>query len=270
DAVWETTTQFNIGADFGFVDNRIGVTLDYYIKETNDLLLNRPLAGTSGFAAGVLENIGDMRNSGFEASLTFVPIQNNKVNWSVTLFGAINDNEVVALFDDQPIDRGFATRIAVGQPLGSFFGLQTDGIYQNMSEIERDNALNPDRDYIVGAQPGDFRFVDQLTVDTDGDGIPDAGDGIINNDDRTFIGSALPDFTGGVENRLTIGGLDVNFFFQFNFGNEVYNNNLAFAEGLNSVFAPTVRSFEGAWREEGDGDDIPTDPTGDGITPDDG
>ncbi|MEL6276042.1 MAG: hypothetical protein AAFU03_13155, partial [Bacteroidota bacterium] len=177
--------------------------------------------------------------------------------WSVTLFGAINDNEVVALFDDQPIDRGFATRIAVGQPLGSFFGLQTDGIYQNMSEIERDNALNPDRDYIVGAQPGDFRFVDQLTVDTDGDGIPDAGDGIINNDDRTFIGSALPDFTGGVENRLTIGGLDVNFFFQFNFGNEVYNNNLAFAEGLNSVFAPTVRSFEGAWREEGDGDDFP-------------
>lgn len=245
DAVWETTTQFNVGVDMSFMKGRIGATLDYYVKNTNDLLLSRPLPGTSGFAGGVLENIGDMRNTGVEASVTLVPIQTSKVNWTMTLFGAVNRNEVVNLFNDQPIDRGFATRIAEGEPLGAFFGLQTDGIYQNQGEIDRDNALNAERDYIPGAQPGDFRFVDQN------------GDGTINDDDRTFIGNALPDFTGGFDNRLTVGNLDVNFFFQFNFGNEVYNNNLAFAEGLNSVFAPTVRAFEGAWRAEGDGNQFP-------------
>lgn len=256
DLRWETTTQLNVGLDLAILENRIGAAFDFYVKNTEDLILNRPIPSTSGFST-VVANVGSMRNTGVEASLTFVNVQKADFSWTTQLTGAYNKNEVISLFNDQPQDFGFATRLAVGQPVGSFFGLQTDGIYQNQAEIDADNMLSDDRDYIVGARPGDFRFKDQITVDTDGDGNPDAADGIINDDDRTFIGKALPDFTGGVNNKLAYKGLELDFFFQFNLGNEVYNNNLAFAEGLNSVFAPTVRAYEGAWREEGDGDDFP-------------
>ena len=248
DLKWETTTQFNVGLDLALIENRIGASFDYYIKNTDDLILNRPIPTSSGFGS-VIANVGSMRNTGVEASLTFVNVLDDNFSWTTTLTGAYNKNEVTALYNDQPQDFGFATRLAVGQPVGSFFGLETDGIYQNQAEIDADNELNTDpdvdRDYIVGARPGDFRFVDQN------------GDGIINDDDRTFIGKALPDFTGGVNNKFSYMGLELDFFFQFSLGNEVYNNNLAFAEGLNSVFAPTVRAYEGAWRQEGDGDDFP-------------
>jgi len=253
DLVWETTTQFDIGIDVGILDNRISATFDFYQKNTSDLLLGRPIPTTSGFNT-VTENIGDMKNTGFEAAFTFVNVRKPDFNWTTSIQGAINRNEVVNLFNDQPQDFGFATRLAVGEPLGSFFGLETDGIFQNQGEIDAVNALNDDRDFQGGVAPGDFRFIDQN------------GDGIINDEDRTFIGNALPDFTGGVDNKLSWKGIDLNFFFQFNLGNEVYNNNLAFAEGLNSVFAPTVRSFEGAWRAEGDGNEFPRVTGGTGAT----
>ena len=239
DLVWETTTQIDVGLDFAILSNRITSTLDFYVKNTSDLILNRPIPTTSGFGS-VVSNVGDMRNTGVEFSMNFLNVDRPDFQWTTSIQAAYNDNEVIALFNDQPQDFGFATRLAVGQPVGSFFGLETDGIFQNQAEIDAVNALNDDREFIPGAQPGDFRFVDQN------------GDGIINDDDRTFIGSALPDVTAGVTNKLSYKGLSLDFFFQFSFGNDVYNNNLAFAEGLNSVFAPTVRAFENAWRQEGD------------------
>ena len=244
DLVWETTSAYNAGLDLAFLDNRISAVFDFYVKNTSDLILNRPVPTTSGFTV-VPENIGDMRNVGVEAAITFVNVQTPDVLWTTSLFGAVNRNEVVNLFNDQPLDFGFATRLAEGEPIGSFFGLETDGIFQNQGEIDAVNALNAERDFQIGVAPGDFRFVDQND------------DGIINDDDRTFIGNALPDFTGGVDNKISWKGFDLDVFFQFNFGNEVYNNNLAFAEGLNSVFAPTVRSFENAWRQEGDTNEFP-------------
>ena len=193
----------------------------------------------------VVANVGSMRNTGVELALTFENIRRQDFSWTTQLTGAYNDNEVTELFNNQPQDFGFATRLAVDQPVGSFFGLQTDGIYQNQAEIDADNALNDEREFIQNAQPGDYRFIDVNE------------DGIINDDDRTFIGQALPDFTGGVDNKFSYKGLEFDFFLQFSVGNDVYNNNLAFAEGLNGVFAPTVRAFEGAWRQEGDGDAFP-------------
>ena len=239
DLRWETTATFDLGLDFALLDNKIGGSVGFYNKNTEDLLLNRVLPTTSGFLS-VLENIGRMRNTGVEASVTIVGVDNTDWTWRTSLFGAYNDNEVLELFQDQPQDFGFANRLDVGQPIGSFFGFVTDGIFQNEAEVEA-GPTPPG----LNVQPGDYRFVDLN------------GDGDITADDRTFLGSALPDFTGGIDNFVRWRNLELQAFFQFNFGNEVYNNNLAFAEGLNSVFAPTVRSFEGAWREEGDGDEFP-------------
>ncbi|MEL6969815.1 MAG: TonB-dependent receptor [Bacteroidota bacterium] len=236
DLVWETTNQFDFGIDLAFMDNKIAATVEYYIKNTSDLILNRPVPTTSGFLT-VPENIGDMRNTGIDLALTFTPYSDD-FSWSTTITAGFLTNEVVEVFNDQPLDFGFATRIEEGQPLGSFYGWVTDGIFQNQAEVEA-HAIQP------GAAPGDYRFQDLN------------GDGVINDSDRTFIGQALPDVTGGIDNKFSYKGFDLNVFVQFSFGNEVFNNNLAFAEGLNSVFAPTVRSFEGAWRAEGDGDDFP-------------
>lgn len=239
DLRWETTTTFDIGLDFALLENRISAAIGFYNKNTTDLLLGRPLPTTSGFTT-VLENIGEMRNTGYEATLNFVGASTKDWSWITTITAAYNENEVLALFDDQPFDSGFATRTAEGQPLGSFFGYVTDGIFQNEQEIE-DGPVPTG----LAVAPGDFRFKDLNN------------DGEINDQDRTFIGQALPKWTGGIDNRVSYKGIELQAFIQFNLGNDVYNNNLAFAEGLNSVFAPTVRSFEGAWREEGDGDTFP-------------
>lgn len=236
DLKWETTSQFNVGVDFTTSNQRVSGSIDYYIKETEDLLLNRPIPTTSGFTT-VIQNIGDMENKGVELSLTtrnFV----GDFNWSTTLNLAYNENTVLTLFDNQPIPSGFANRIEEGQPVGSFYGYVTDGIFQNQEEVEAHATQN-------NAAPGDIRFRDLN------------GDGVINDADRTFIGKAIPDWTGGFNSNMSYKGLSLDLFFQFVMGVEIYNNNLAFTEGLNSVFAPTKNAFEKAWRAEGDGDEIP-------------
>ena len=239
DLRWESTTTVDLGLDVTLLEQRIFASLGIYQKNTEDLLFNRPLPTTSGFN-GVLTNIGEIRNRGFELSATFVGYQTPDFTWSTNIIAAYNDNEVIELFDDQPLDVGFASRVEVGQPLGAFYGYVTDGIFQNQAEVDA-APLPPG----LAIAPGDFRFKD----------LND--DGVINDEDRMIIGQALPKWTGGISNDFFYKGFDLNFFFQFSLGNEIYNNNLAFAEGLNSVFAPTVRAFEGAWREEGDGDDFP-------------
>jgi len=236
DLVWETTSQFDIGLDLALLDNKIGATVEFYVKNTTDLILNRPVPTTSGFTT-VPQNIGDMRNTGVDLSLTFAPYQGD-FNWTTTVTAGFLVNEVVTVFNKQPLDFGFATRIEEGQPLGSFYGWVTDGIFQNQADVEA-HATQP------GAAPGDIRFKDLNN------------DGVINDGDRDFIGQALPDVAGGIDNRFSYKGFDLNVFFQFSIGNDILNNNLAFAEGLNSVFAPTVRAFEGAWRQEGDGNVFP-------------
>lgn len=259
DLKWETTSQTNIGLDFGILSDRIYGSLDFYVKNTEDLLLNRPIPTTSGFVT-VIENVGEVRNTGVDLTLTTVNVQKGDFSWSTTLTASYLDNEVKKLVDGIPFDTGFANRTAEGQPIGSFFGRQVIGIFQNQAEIDA-APTQPN------AAPGDLIF-----ADISGGAGPDnilgtaddlAPDGIINDNDRTFIGSALPDFTGGIVNTLSYKGIELNFFFQFAIGNDVYNNNLAFSEGMNSVFAPTQRAFENRWQQEGDQTNIPRAVNGD-------
>lgn len=254
DLKWETTTTYDLGLDFAFGNGNVSGSIDLYLKNTDDLLLNRPIPTTSGFTV-VPQNIGEVQNRGVELTLNTINVaSSNGLNWNTTFTFGYNQNEVLKLVDGVPIDLGFATRIAEGQPIGSFFGNVTDGIFQNQAEIDA-AASQPN------AAPGDVRFKD-VSGGAGPDGILGtaddlAPDGIINDDDREFIGNAIPDFTGGLTNRITFKGLELNFFFQYALGHEIYNNNLVFAEGLNSVFAPTARAWENRWQKEGDQTDIP-------------
>jgi len=259
DLKWETTTQTNIGLDFGLFKNRFSGSVDYYVKNTTDLLLDRPIPTTSGFTT-VVQNVGEVQNQGIDLSLTGVFVESKNVSWSTTFNVGYLKNEIKKLVDGIPFDAGFANRIAEGQPIGSFFGHRTNGIFQNQGEIEAHATQ-------ATAAPGDIRFED-IGGGAGPDGIlatadDIAPDGVINDDDRTYIGKALPDFTGGITNNINVFGVEVSAFFQFATGFQIFNNNLAFAEGLNSVFAPTVRAWENAWREEGDDTFIPRIASGD-------
>ncbi len=253
DLKWETTTQSSIGLDLGLLNDKVLVTADYYIKNTEDLLLNRPIPTTSGFTT-VLQNVGSVKNTGIDLAITTYNIDKKDFKWSTTFTLGYLKNEVTKLVDDIPFDAGFANRIAVGQSLGSFFGYQTDGIFQNQAEIEA-AATQPN------AAPGDIRFKD-ISGGPGEDGVLGtaddlAPDGVINDNDRTYIGKFLPDFTGGLNNSLKYRGFNLDVFFQFSSGFQIYNNNNVFAEGLNSVFAPTVNAWENRWKEEGDQTDVP-------------
>ncbi|WNJ20168.1 TonB-dependent receptor [Pontibacter sp. G13] len=236
DLRWETTTQFNTGLDVTVLNNRLSANIDFFIKNTNDLLLDRPIPTTSGFTT-VIANIGSMRNIGYELSLNSVNV-NSDLRWETTLTVARVQNEITELFDDQPLDFGFGSRVAVGQPIGTFYGYVTDGIFQSQEEIDAAATQTS------GTAPGDVRFKD----------LND--DGVINDEDRDFIGSAQPDLMGGLTNTLSYKGLELSIFFQFSVGNEIYNNNAVFAEGMNSVFNQTTRTLD-AWTPENTDTDMP-------------
>lgn len=253
DLKWETTTQINFGIDFGILGSRLGGSVDFYVKDTEDLLLNRPIPTTSGFTS-VIQNVGEVQNKGIDVTINAAIIDRGDFRWNTTFTVGYLQNEVKKLVDGIPFDAGFANRIAEGQSIGSFFGHRTDGLFQNQAEVDA-HATQPN------AAPGDIRFVD-IAGGAGPDGIVGtsddlAPDGVINDDDRTYIGKALPDWQGGFQNSLSFKGITLDAFFQFATGHQVYNNNLAFAEGMNSVFAPTLRAWENRWQQEGDVTDIP-------------
>jgi len=253
DLKWETTSQTNLGLDFGILNNRISGSLDFYLKNTKDLLLDRPIPTTSGFTT-VVQNVGEVENKGIDLTLNTLNVKRADFTWSSTFTIGYLKNKVVKLVNGVPIDAGYDNRIAEGQPIGSFFGSITEGIFQNQAEIDA-APTQPN------AAPGDIRFKD-VSGGVGPDGILGtaddlAPDGKINDDDRTFIGKALPDFTGGLRNTLSFKGFDLNVFFQFATGFQIDNFNRVFAEGLNGVFSPTRNAWENRWKKEGDQTDVP-------------
>ncbi|WNJ16842.1 TonB-dependent receptor [Pontibacter sp. G13] len=236
DLKWETTYQSNAGVDFGLLNNRISASADVFVKNTTDLLLNRPLPTTSGFTS-VIENIGEMRNVGWELNINTLNID-GEFKWTTNFNISQVKNEVVTLYNGQPLDVGFASRVQEGESIGSFFGYQVVGIFQTADEV----ANAPFQSNATA--PGDIQFADLN------------GDGVINADDRTIIGNALPDFMGGLTNTLSYKGFDLSAFFQFSVGNDIYNNNRAFSEGMNSVFNQTTAVLD-AWTPENTDTDMP-------------
>jgi len=231
---WETTDQLDIGTDFTVLGNRLSVTLDYYIKKTKDLLVERPVPQTTGFSS-IWYNVGSMENRGIELTARAQLLRGGQdgLNWTVDFNIAKNDNKVTELYNGEPMNFGFVSRVEEGQPLGAFYGYVTDGIFRTPEEVAA-HAFQS-----TGTAPGDIRFKDLN------------GDGVINDDDRTIIGSPWPDFTGGLTNTLSYRGFDLSLFVQFSQGNEIYNANRIYQEayGLGYLDNMTKRALE-RWTPE--------------------
>ncbi|MBE0646361.1 MAG: TonB-dependent receptor [Bacteroidales bacterium] len=226
---WETTDQVDAGIDVGFFDSRLTITADYYYKKTNDLLFFAELPWTTGYSS-YIKNIGSLRNSGFELSLSSANFV-NAFKWNTDFNISFNSNRVLDLNgeelfinnDTYKLKIGNWAVIREGEPLGSFWGLESDGIWQTADAAEASK---------YGAQPGDFKYVDQN------------GDGKINADDRKIIGHALPKFFWGFGNTFSFKNISLHIFFQGQHGNQILNSNRFELESGNGLSNASVNMVD--------------------------
>jgi TonB-linked SusC/RagA family outer membrane protein len=211
---WERTGQYNVGLDLSFFSGRLRFTGDYYEKQTDDLLINVFPPASFGVNQPSLANLGRVDNYGAEFSLGGDPFV-GKFAWRIEGNLGFNRNEVIDIGErDQIVNtlstaggRPLQTFILPGEPLGIFFGYQTDGIFR--TEAEAENHADQSLFYRNGV--GDKRYVDQN------------GDGVINTDDRVVLGSPIPDFTFGIYNEFSYADFTLSMFFQGVQGGSIFN-----------------------------------------------
>ncbi len=186
---WETTTSANLGLDFGFLGNRINGTLEFYHAKTKDILLLRNIPNISGYSQ-VWDNLGMLQNKGIELTLNTVNISAGKFSWETNVNFTSNRNELVELYGDGRDDIG--NRWFIGRPLGVIFDYNMLGVWQEGEDIPP----------TLGAKPGDLKFEDVNS------------DGVIDSEDRMYLGSTLPKWYGGLTNTFNYGNFHLSVFLQ--------------------------------------------------------
>lgn len=199
---WETTTTYNAGLDFGFLNGRLSGSVDYYFRKTTDLLNTVYVSAGSNFRNQVFSNVGSLENTGVELALTYRPIQTADWNWEITANATYNDNEITELIGDENyyvptggISTGTGNTCqahAVGHPASSFY------VYQQV--------------YDANGKPLEGVYVDRN------------GDGRINQNDRYFYKSPMAPWTAGLSSRLSYKNWDFGFSLRASFDNYVFND----------------------------------------------
>jgi len=241
---WETTTTYDIGLDMAFLDHRLSVMTDYYWRYTDDMLIPVPLPPSSGNADPPFVNAGKVLNRGFEVEILWREIK-EKFQYEIGGNLATLYNEVISLSGGRPIPAGridngvFATLTEEGRPIGSFYLYEMDGIFQNELDIFSSAYQGPN------IEPGDVRFKDQN------------GDGIIDEKDRTHVGSAIPKLTYGLTCSFSYLNFDLSLFFQGVVGNYYYMQINQDIEGFYRGFNVTERMYDNHWIGEGSTDEYP-------------
>jgi hypothetical protein len=218
---WETTTQANAGLDLGLFNNRLNLVADVYSKKTSDLLIELPVPAVLG-GGKQLYNSGNVTNNGIEFSLTYALFRTQNFKWNISANIARNKNEVTRLAEgiDQLFEgSGQELILKAGKPLGSYYGLIFDGVVQsgeNISLLPLVNSKIP--------VPGDIKYKDLN------------GDGKIDFNDRTILGSVQPDFTYGFSTDLSYRNFDLFVLVQGSQGNKLYNALRRYLENPNDSY----------------------------------
>jgi TonB-linked SusC/RagA family outer membrane protein len=239
DLTWEKNKQFNIGMDLNLLNNRIEVFAEYYNNVTEDLLITKGVGATGGYTS-IYDNVGSIRNKGFEFSVTSKNIVGD-FHWETTFNLATLKNEVLELHKGEAFPAGFSARVEEGHPFASFYMIKALGVYQNESEIPQ---LLKD----AGVRPGDVKYED---LD---------GNGMITDDDRQFVGTPYPTLYGGIGNSMKWKNFDLNLFCEFSTGNEIYAmwrqgdgaGNLGYSTNTTSL-----KEYNSRWVGEGTSNSTP-------------
>lgn len=239
---WETTKQFNVGADIGLLNNRLQLDVNYYQKRTEDLLINLPIPSSTGYS-NFFANAGTIANKGLELELTG-KVLNKSLKWNVSGNISFNRNKMVnigqlnAVFGPNYLNAGSLLNqplhiAVVGQPVGSFYGYRINGIYQNAAEV----AAGPQA---TTAKSGDFKFVDLNN------------DNSITAEDREIIGNPAPDYIFGLTNNFNYKKFSFSFFVQGSIGNDIINLNRYRLDGLNRTTSNVSQeAYDNRWTGEG-------------------
>jgi hypothetical protein len=237
---WEITKMTNIGFHAAFLDYSLTFSGDYFIRRVDNLLVRNPLAPSMGYSSDPLTNIGEMKNWGYEFTAGYSSNQNKDFKFSVTANLGIVKNKVIKLSTGAPfIDQGGVTsdygggtitRTEGGYPIQGFYGYVVDGIFQSQDEVNNLNqkALEQYNEGNVGQRyyqneftaPGDIKFKDLN------------GDGIVDDNDRKYIGHFMPDFSYGINFSADYKNFDVSMLIQGVYGNEIYSGTKVLSQGM--------------------------------------
>ncbi|SEL62409.1 SusC/RagA family TonB-linked outer membrane protein [Parapedobacter koreensis] len=227
DLKWEKTSQLNIGADLGLFNGRLAVEADFYVKHTSDLLLEAPIPASSGFVS-MTRNIGSLKNSGIELTVSSVNTARGSFSWHTRFIGAYLKNEINALGvnnEDIVMDPLGAVILRVGESISSFYGFVAKGTWGTADAAEAAR---------YGKKPGDLRYVDLN------------GDGQINNDDRKVLGKGIPDYYGSLVNTFRYRNLELMVELQYSYGNDVFKLSAQTAQdrvGTANSFATILQAW---------------------------
>lgn len=239
DITWEQLGETNIGIDFGIINNRFNVSLEFYNSNTIQLLLRQPAMYITGHES-YWNNIGKVNNKGFEFELTTANIDKKDFTWNTTANFSTNKNKLLNYGDKEKEDnfgeRAEVYRAVVGEESIQYFGYKTDGVYTSFDEVEAALALTDEN-----GDPFNYaRFkpiIGGLKV------VNTNGDNSLDSDDRIIIGSPFPDFIWGMTNDFTYKNFDLSFLFQGVVGGEIVNGNIYYNEQLRMNRAYTEDRF---------------------------
>lgn len=252
---WESTRQSNIGLDLGFFNQRLTLEVDAYKKVTSDLLLNAKIPTSMGFT-DAFKNIGEVQNSGLEFTLNGEILTRGEFKWNANFNISFNKNKLRKLAENQASLLSILTwnldftnvplYIAeVGAPIAQFYGYVWEGNYQYSDFNETSPGVYALKDEVPTyhsnrslTQPGGIKYKDLN------------GDGKVNTDDRTVIGDPNPDYTGGFTNNFSWRGFDLNVFFQYSAGQDVFNANRIIFEGGGRMHQNMFATYVNRWTPE--------------------
>jgi TonB-dependent starch-binding outer membrane protein SusC len=242
DVKWETSTQTDVGLDMAILGDKLSLSVDYFNKVNSDILVAVPLPMIGGSAIPPYVNDGSVQNRGFEFDLQYMNM-NHKLKYTFSANLATIQNKVLSIpvpIQGGRIDDGvYATLTTTGHPLGSFYGYKMIGIFQNANDIFTSAYQGP------GVRPGDVKYQDIN------------GDGVIDQRDRTFLGSAIPKFTYGFTGTLNYLNFDLFVLFQGSYGNKIYSQVNQDIEGFYRPFNVTQRVYDTRWHGEGTSNTMP-------------
>lgn len=248
---WEEVEQFNAGLDMGLFNNRINLTADAYLKNTNDMLVPMAVPISTGYSDIVVPSInaGKVQNRGVEFTIDSRNTT-GAFEWNTNLNMTFNRNEVISLNSDVPMYTGgigLNQNLAIhkpGYPVNSFYGFVGNGIFQTQTDVDAYAVQVPGADPFNRTSAGDMRFKDVNS------------DGKIDDSDRTFLGNPNPTMYFGMNNNFSFKGLDLSVFFQGVSGNDIYNANRISLEGMAVAQNQTTAVLK-RWNGEGTSNTMP-------------
>lgn len=243
DIHWEEKNTKNIGIDASFFNNSLEFSAEYYYNHSYDLLYDIPIPMSNGSLNNPYINGASMLNKGFEFMISYRHLE-GELHYTISANASTLSNEVLSLGQiDIPIET-YMSRTEVGQPVGQLYGWEFMGIFQNWDQVDNHASQEPE------TQPGDVIFNDINGVDENNNIIVGEPNGTVGDEDRIYLGSALPTITGGLNFTMDFKGFDLAIFLYGVYGNMI-NNRIYWNLNNYKLGNYSMESYENYWRGEG-------------------